>query len=143
MAQYIVAVDFDGTMVEHQYPDIGQPVPEAIEWVHKWIEAGAKIVLWTIRSHQGTGRLDQAVEYMENAGIELYGVNKNPTQKSFSSSAKAYAHKYVDDMAFGCPMVQPEGFDKPVVDWSVVGPAILKEVKEAKVLKPKKAKKKE
>lgn len=122
MKTRIIAVDFDGTMVEHIFPQIGQPVPGAVHWVQTWIANGAKIILWTVRSGH---YLEQAVEYMYKNGIELYGINKNPQQYHFSSSPKAYAAIYVDDAAHGCPMIQPEGFDSPVVDWSVVGPSIL------------------
>ncbi len=45
-----VAIDFDGTIVEHKFPEVGKPVPGAIEWMKKWQDAGAQLILWTMRS---------------------------------------------------------------------------------------------
>ena len=47
-----IAVDFDGTIVEHEFPDIGPPVPGAIESLKRFQDAGVKIILWTTRSNQ-------------------------------------------------------------------------------------------
>lgn len=120
-----IAVDFDGTIVEHKFPAIGQPVPNAIEWIKKWSEKGAKIILWTVRSGD---YLEHALDYVAQNEIELFGVNKNPEQQHFSHSPKAYAAIYVDDAAFGCPLHQPTGFDSPVVNWNVVGPDVLQKI---------------
>ena len=125
MKNKIIAVDFDGTIVEHRFPQIGQPVPGAVEWIKAWSEKGAKIILWTVRSGE---YLDHALEYIAKNGIALYGVNKNPQQHHFSSSPKAYAVIYVDDAAYGCPLHQPTEFDSPVVDWGVVGPDVLQKI---------------
>jgi len=107
-----IAVDFDGTIVVHKFPEIGEPVPGAIETIKYWISTGVRVILWTMRSGK---YLDAAVEYCRKSGIEFYGINKNPSQ-DWSDSPKAYAHFYVDDMAVGCPMV---GYDDDgcVVDW--------------------------
>lgn len=118
-----IAVDFDGTMVDHEYPEIGSPVPEALHWVKKFQEAGAQIILWTMRSGQ---TLDDAVKYMEASKIKLYGINRNPSQDTWTDSPKAYAHIYIDDAAFGCPLhVNPRMDGRPYVDWSIVGPKVL------------------
>jgi trehalose-6-phosphatase len=127
-----VAIDFDGTIVEHRYPDIGAPVPGAIGWIKELQAAGAKLILWTMRSDtpESGPTLTQAVEYCRVNGIEFFGVNGNPTQATWTSSAKAYAHVYVDDAAFGCPLresVRVGG--RPCVDWHVVGPRLLEMVK--------------
>ena len=45
-----IAIDFDGTIVDHRFPEIGKPVPGAFEWMKKFKEAGAKLILWTMRS---------------------------------------------------------------------------------------------
>jgi ribonucleotide monophosphatase NagD (HAD superfamily) len=117
----IIAVDFDGTIVEHAYPTIGTDIPGAFEWLRKLQDAGAALMLWTIRS--GT-HLTEAVEHCKDAGIEFWGVNENPTQHTWSQSAKQYAHLYIDDAALGCPLVYPER-RRPYVDWDVAGPAAL------------------
>ena len=122
-----IAVDFDGTIVDHAYPEIGQPVPGAITWLKRYQELGAKLILFTVRSNDDTLRcLDDAVEYLNNRGINLFGVNENPDQYHFSSSPKVYANVYIDDAAFGCPCTYIEGFHRICVDWSIVGPEVEK-----------------
>lgn len=129
----IIAVDFDGTIAEHEFPDIGRPVPGAFEWMKKWQEAGAKLILWTMRSdgRSGEGKengpvLTDAVEFCRENGVEFWGVNENPEQKSWTCSPKQYAHVYVDDAAYGCPLRKAsKSHVRPCVDWEKVGPAIL------------------
>ncbi len=123
----IIAIDFDGTIVEHRYPDIGPPVPGAIGWINDFIAAGARVILWTMRADgQSDGNvLAQAVKFCSDYGIEFYGVNTNPTQSEWTASPKAYAHVYIDDAAYGCPLVQPIN-GRPYVDWDTVGPAVMK-----------------
>jgi len=90
-----IAVDFDGTIVDHAYPNIGKPVPGAIKWLKRYQELGAKLILFTVRSNDDTLRyLDDAVEYLKNNGIELFGANVNPDQIHFSSSPKVFADLY-------------------------------------------------
>lgn len=127
----IIAVDFDGTMADHRYPDIGPAVPGAIEWMKKWQELGAKIVLWTMRSDSESQGpvLTKAIEWVESRGVQLWGRNENPEQSTWSHSPKAYAHVYVDDAAFGCPLIRPIGFKRVCVDWNIVGPAIEEQIK--------------
>lgn len=112
----VVAVDFDGTIVTHEYPQIGKPVPHALETL-KWLqENDVQIILWTMRSE---GHLRDATEYLKANGIELHGVNKNPDQGSWTSSPKAYAQFYIDDAAVGCPLI-PVAHARPMVNWQVV-----------------------
>ena len=66
-------------------------------------------------------KLDEAVEYIKKAGIKLYGINNNPVQCNWTSSPKAYANVYIDDAAYGCPlMLSNEMGARPMVDWSKV-----------------------
>lgn len=120
-----ICVDFDGTMVDHRYPDIGPAAPEALDWMREWVEHGAKIILFTMRSGP---QLDAAVAWILDHGIPLHGINHNPDQASWSTSPKAYGHVYVDDAAFGCPLFTPICFERPCVRWSVVGPEILRQI---------------
>ena len=130
----LVAVDFDGTIVEHEFPEIGAPVPGAFEWMRRWQAAGAKLILWTMRSdgRSGDGKrengpvLTEAVEFCRKNGIEFHGVNENPAQASWTKSPKAYAHVYVDDAALGCPLRESrKAGNRPVADWGQIGPAVL------------------
>jgi hypothetical protein len=54
----------------------------------------------------------------------LYGINRNPEQDAWTSSPKAYGELYIDDAAFGCPLMFPKGFARPCVDWKKVGPHV-------------------
>lgn len=131
-----IAVDFDGTICEHVYPSVGKPVPGAIKWMKEWNKYGGQIILWTMRSGD---QLQEAVEYLTRNGVMLFGVNSNPTQAEWTLSPKAYAVTYVDDAAWGCPLVIPKGVYtdeygrtkaiKPFVDWTNLGPDILSMIK--------------
>ena len=69
-----IAVDFDGTIVEHEYPEIGKEKLFAFHTLKELEKMGASLILWTFR----TGKeLDEAVEYCRKNGIEFYAVNKN------------------------------------------------------------------
>lgn len=141
-----VCVDFDGTIVEHEFPEIGRPVPGAIDWMKAWAAAGAKLILWTMRSdclkamwddewgkYEGADAdyLRAAEEYCRNEGVEFYAVNRNPSQGCWTSSPKAYAHIYVDDAALGCPLKESARMGgRPYVDWEVVGPAVMNRILE-------------
>ncbi len=121
-----ICVDFDGTIVDHRYPEIGEPVPMAIKWLLRLQSSGARIILFTMRSDSAkTGNLlSNAVKYLEGNGIKLYGINSNPDQKEWTSSPKAYANVYIDDLALGCPLIHPKGFARPCVDWKKAGPQL-------------------
>ena len=119
-----ICVDFDGTLVDHRYPEIGKPVPDALKWLKKLQRYGAKIILFTMRGDGLKDRnvLQEAVDYVEKNGVILYGVNRNPDQDSWTNSPKAYGEIYVDDAALGCPLIEVKGFSRPCVDWKKVGP---------------------
>ena len=111
----IIGIDFDGTIVEHAYPEIGAPVPGAIDTIKDLIANGHRIILWTMRSGE---TLQEAYDYLKDNGIELFGVNKNPKQ-NWSTSPKAYCHVYIDDAALGCPLIRKFN-QRPVVFWPKV-----------------------
>jgi hypothetical protein len=124
----IIAVDFDGTIVDHCFPAIGDPVPGAARWLKRFQEFGAKLILWTMRAdgrEGGFNPLTEAVEYCRSAGIEFWAVNANPEQAEWTASPKAYAHIYIDDAAFGCPLKEnPRADGRPFADWDKIGPAV-------------------
>jgi hypothetical protein len=68
---------------------------------------------------RGGNYLQHAVSYLESAGIKLYGVNTNPTQKHWTESTKCYAPLYIDDAALGCPLIYPVD-ERPFVDWMAI-----------------------
>ena len=73
----IIAVDFDGTIVEHRYPAIGQEKEGAIDTLKLLAREGNKLILFTVRDGE---LLDQAVEYCRRRGLEFYAVNSNTPQ---------------------------------------------------------------
>lgn len=112
-----IAVDFDGTCVTHEYPNIGKDIG-AVPVLKKLADSGYKIILNTMRSGQ---ELEDAVGWFKNNEITLFAANENPTQKSWTKSPKVYAHLYIDDAALGCPLkIDPTISDRPFVDWHQV-----------------------
>jgi hypothetical protein len=131
-----IAIDFDGTIVRHNYPKVDDYVPGAIDWMKKFNELGAKIILWTNRDDEtqafGVCDLKLAVDAVTSKGVDLFAVNENPDQVEWCKSPKVYADVYIDDLAFGCPLIYPEKGDplsRAYVDWSVVGPKVYKRIK--------------
>jgi len=126
-----IAVDFDGTLVDHRFPDIGRPIPEAFEWLRKLKAAGAVLILWTMRSDSDKEGpvLTEAVKFCREHGIEFDGINEGPGDRNWTTSPKAYAHVYVDDAALGCPLYDYPGFGRLAVHWETVGPMLLNMVK--------------
>ena len=112
----VVGLDFDGTVVYHRYPQLGDWLPGAQEALLQIQRDGHKIVLNTMRSGV---ELAQAVQLLHSIGIELYGINTNPTQSSWTSSPKVLADLYIDDCGYGMPLIHPEQ-DRPYVDWSKI-----------------------
>ena len=110
----IIAVDFDGTCVKHEYPKVGADCPGARETLTTLHEQGHQILLWTMRSGK---ELQDAVDWFD---IPLLGINTNPGQSSWTLSPKAYAQIYIDDAALGCPLVTPDEGGRPYVDWAMV-----------------------
>lgn len=112
----IFAIDFDGTIVTHAYPDIGLDIG-AIKVLKRIQSSGHKIILFTMRSGDF---LEDAVRYLESKGIQLYGVNENPEQHEWTSSPKPYAHFYIDDTALGCPVTKSVLSSRAYVKWTEV-----------------------
>ena len=95
-----IAIDFDGTIVEHDYPSIGREKLFAFRTMKELEKKGARLILWTFR----TGReLDEAVEYCRKNGIEFYAVNKNYPEEVIDDSVgrKIDADIYIDDKNIG------------------------------------------
>ncbi|HOK51123.1 MAG TPA: hypothetical protein PLD12_08310 [Bacteroidales bacterium] len=96
----IIAVDFDGTIVEHEYPRIGKEKPFAFYTLKKLQADGHQLILWT--SRQGTA-LDEAVEFCRRNGVEFYAVNKNFPEEVWDENVgrKIVADIYIDDRNLG------------------------------------------
>jgi hypothetical protein len=127
-----LAIDFDGTIFSHEYPDIGKDIG-AFPWLKKFQEEGCRLILYTMR-HDSEGQgpvLTEAIEACRKNGIEFWAHNENPEQYSWTHSNKVYAQIYVDDNSIGTPLIHPVG-GRPYVNWAVVGPLLLDRIKEWK-----------
>lgn len=96
-----IAIDFDGTCVTHEYPNIGKDIG-AIPVLQQLVKDGHKLILYTMRSGK---ELDDAVQWFNTNNIPLYGINENPSQKRWTTSPKIFAHIYIDDAAIGAPLI--------------------------------------
>lgn len=128
MAETVIAIDFDGTIAKHEYPDIGNPVPGAFEWMLRFQEVGAKLILYTMRSDV---YLTDAIVFCSKHGIKFWGINVNPEQKDWTQSPKCWANIYIDDHGVSTPLVG-DGKGRKWVDWSIVGPQAMKIIEERK-----------
>lgn len=105
----IIAVDFDGTIVKHRYPAIGEERPFAIATLKMLQQEGHRLILWTVRERQ---ELDEAVEWCRARGLEFYAVNKDFPEETGSDEAfsrKLKADLFIDDRSFG-----------GIPDWGVI-----------------------
>ena len=96
----IIAVDFDGTIVEDRYPSIGKPMMFAFETMKMLQKDGHRLILWTYREDS---ELQDAVEFCKKEGIEFYAVNKNFPEEIYDPSIprKLKADIFIDDRNIG------------------------------------------
>ncbi|KJD33507.1 hydrolase [Tamlana nanhaiensis] len=96
----IIAVDFDGTIVEDAYPKIGKPKIFAFETLKKLQNEGHRLILWTYRHGE---RLDEAVKFCKDNGIFFYAVNQSFPEEDFKNDAsrKINADVFIDDRNIG------------------------------------------
>ena len=97
----LIAVDFDGTIVEHKYPAIGREIPFATETLKHLIRDGHRLILWTIR-HGRT--LQEAVDWCKERGVEFYAVNSDFAEQDVATeerSPKVKCDMYIDDRNVG------------------------------------------
>lgn len=99
----VIAVDFDGTIVEHRYPQIGEERPFATEVLRKLIEQRHQLILWTLREGE---LLDEAVKWCADRGVEFYAVNSDLSpmfneQRDKNFSCKLNVDYFIDDRNIG------------------------------------------
>ena len=97
----VYAVDFDGTLCEDRFPEIGEPYLGRIETLKKLKSIGSKLILWTCRQNDEHGRhLDKAVEWCKEHGIVFDAVNENlpeVQERWGGDTRKVYCDFYIDD----------------------------------------------
>lgn len=98
----IIAVDFDGTIVEHKYPAIGEEIPFATDTLKMLIREHHKLILWSVREGK---LLDEAVEWCRQRGVEFYAVNRDYPEETINNnqhfSRKLKADVFIDDRNLG------------------------------------------
>ena len=96
----IIAVDFDGTIVDDGYPKIGKPKIFAFETLHRLQEDGHRLILWTYRSGE---KLQEAIDFCKENGITFYAVNKSFPEEQLDAtiSRKIHADLFIDDRNIG------------------------------------------
>lgn len=99
-SRLIIAVDFDGTIVEDAYPKIGKTRIFAFETLTRLQQDGHRLILWTYRSGS---KLKEAVDFCKENGIEFYAVNASFPEEQFdnSRSRKINADIFIDDRNIG------------------------------------------
>ena len=97
---YTIAVDFDGTIVEDEYPSIGKPRLFAFDTLKKLHSEGHRLILWTYRNGK---HLEDAVKFCQENGIKFYAVNKSFPEESYDPkySRKINADYFIDDRNIG------------------------------------------
>ena len=116
----IIAIDFDGTIVEDAYPKIGKPMIFAFETMKKLQSEGHRLILWTYRTEK---KLQEAVDFCKQQGLEFYAINKSYPEEEFDGkiSRKINATFFVDDRNIG-------GF----IGWTAVHKLLLNDEPEIK-----------
>lgn len=128
-----IVLDFDGTVVTHEFPKIGRDIG-AVPVLKELVAAGHKLILFTMRSDvtepysknpdiisKSGNYLTDAIDWFKKNEVPLYGIQKNPSQHTWTTSPKAYGELIIDDAALGCPLIHDcQGIEKPYVCWESV-----------------------
>jgi len=97
-----IAIDFDGTIVEHKYPEIGREIPFAIETLKKIQNDGHRLILWSCRTGD---LLQEAVDFCKERGLEFYAANldfpEENIENNLSYSRKLKVDMFIDDRNLG------------------------------------------
>jgi len=103
-----IAVDFDGTIVEHEYPRIGAPIPFAIDVLKRLQGEGHTLILWTLREGK---LLQEAIDYCAKQGLEFYAHNENYPDERLEPNIprKLSVDIFIDDRNVG-----------GLLDWGIV-----------------------
>ena len=128
----VIAIDFDGTCVTHEFPKVGRDIGAA-EVLRKLVNSGHQLILYTMRSDRKESKatgdpsiqdvtgnfLSDAIKWFHDNRIPLYGIQENPTQKNWTTSPKCYAELYIDDAALGCPLLYSNK-ERAYVNWAEI-----------------------
>lgn len=126
-----IVLDFDGTCVTHEFPNVGADIGAA-PVLKELIANGHNLILFTMRSDiknpisedpdihlTGGLYLFDALGWFDRNNIKLYGIQTNPRQHTWTTSPKAYGQVIIDDAAIGCPLVYGK-HKRPYADWEKI-----------------------
>ena len=128
----IIAVDFDGTCVTHEFPKTGKNIGAELV-LKRLVDEGNNIICVSMRSEEqisefGIDTIQSIKDWFKENDINLTAINKNPDQESWSQSRKIYAHTYIDDQFLGCPLLMNGSYStRPFVDWYKVAILLYKQ----------------
>lgn len=108
---FSVAVDFDGTLVEDKFPEIGEPKRDVIRLIKRLKNCGVRLILWTCRKDDNNEKhLERAVQWCKRHGLSFDAVNENlpeVQEKWGGDTRKVLADYYLDDKAVGADFMMP------------------------------------
>ena len=117
-----IYLDFDGTVVEHQYPALGAPNPHALRVIAKLQTKGHHIILNTYRADLNDGSLEEALAYLNSSGeietiIEHLEAKVNLPIFDLDEALRL-DELYIDDISEGTPMRRNKVLEYGLmVDW--------------------------
>lgn len=121
-----ICIDFDGSCVTHEYPEIGNDIG-AVPVLKALVGNGHNLILNTMRGNGQTQNnkvnyyLNDAIKWFKDNDLPLYGVNKNPNQNIWTNSPKCYGDLYIDDAALGAPLKFDKSLsDRPFLNWEII-----------------------
>ena len=98
----LIAVDFDGTIVEHEYPRIGREIPFATETLRMLINDRHQLILWSVREGD---LLQEAIDWCHERGVDFYAINRDfpeeDVEKNIHFSRKLKVDLFIDDRNIG------------------------------------------
>ena len=97
-----IAVDFDGTIVRHRYPAIGEEIPFAVSTLKMLVEERHRLILWTVREGE---LLDEAIAWCRERGLEFYAINRDFPEEDITRNEnftrKLKVDLWIDDRNVG------------------------------------------
>lgn len=124
MKSLYIAVDFDGTCVTHEFPEIGKDIG-AQKVLKRLVTSGHKLILNTMRGNlvsrlnpTGRNHIAEAIQWFKDNNIPIVAVYKHPTQTHWTNSYKCHADLYIDDRNVCMPKIHDITIcETPFVDW--------------------------
>lgn len=116
-----IYLDFDGTVVEHDYPNIGKLSPNALEVIKKLQTAGHTIILNTMRVEFEDDSMQEALDFINLnetvTGINISRQTKHKVYPQRWNLDKIEDEIYIDDITPNIPLIKATEVDGMMVDW--------------------------